>query len=284
MALDLQNKSFHLLGRFRVGNHAELTKHIESSGGKVCKDLTSVGYIVADSVPAGKKLLVDDFEKQGGLVVTTRRVLSACSTVMDEEEQDDQCLRSSLKLDCLQDKAISDTSNSCSKKRSRSVDDGNLALASTSTDPGSKQGKGQVDKRVKTDSGMVHIRAPKSDPWSTSTNPTYSSVDQSRLRELVVPLDSCYCGARTDKVLVDDVVWDATLSLTDITKNNNKFYIIQVTSSSHGFYCFTRWGRVGTNGAQRLEFCLLAEQAKSLFHKKFRDKTKRHFLEVVPSV
>jgi len=38
------------------------------------------------------------------------------------------------------------------------------------------------------------------------------------------------------------------LNQTNISQNNNKFYVIQLLKSGNGYYLFTRWGRVGENG------------------------------------
>lgn len=38
--------------------------------------------------------------------------------------------------------------------------------------------------------------------------------------------------------------YDCTLNQTDIGKNNNKFYIIQLLEDGGRFVCWNRWGRV----------------------------------------
>lgn len=46
----------------------------------------------------------------------------------------------------------------------------------------------------------------------------------------------------------NDYVWHATLNQTNLTGNNNKFYICQLIKGRSGYHCFFRWGRVGYDG------------------------------------
>ena len=74
----------------------------------------------------------------------------------------------------------------------------------------------------------------------------------------------------------DDSVYDASLNLSNIDGNNNKFYYLQLLTSHSeqpGYAVWTRWGRVGERGQNKLEQGLALEAAKKLFHKKFKDKT-----------
>uniref|UniRef100_A0A8C4CXF2 WGR domain-containing protein n=1 Tax=Denticeps clupeoides TaxID=299321 RepID=A0A8C4CXF2_9TELE len=69
--------------------------------------------------------------------------------------------------------------------------------------------------------------------------------------------------------------YDCMLNQTNIGSNNNKFYVIQVLKSGNGFYCWTRWGRVGETGQSKLLGPYSAmDQATREFQKKFREKTK----------
>ncbi|KAJ3386583.1 Poly [ADP-ribose] polymerase 2 [Lobulomyces angularis] len=74
----------------------------------------------------------------------------------------------------------------------------------------------------------------------------------------------------------DHSIYDAMLNQTEIDKNNNKFYIIQVLKSDDAekYYCWTRWGRVGVNGQNKLEVFDNSQQSISAFERKFKDKTK----------
>ncbi|KAJ3056683.1 Poly [ADP-ribose] polymerase 2 [Rhizophlyctis rosea] len=67
---------------------------------------------------------------------------------------------------------------------------------------------------------------------------------------------------------------------TEISQNNNKFYVIQLLEEDgkQSYYVWTRWGRVGVNGQNKLEPCGSSlDKAKMLFEKKFQDKTKNHW-------
>ena len=74
----------------------------------------------------------------------------------------------------------------------------------------------------------------------------------------------------------DDIACDASLNLSNIGENNNKFYNLQLLSrhsEQPDYAVWTRWGRVGERGQDKLEQGLALEAAKTLFRKKFRDKT-----------
>ncbi|TPX68181.1 hypothetical protein SpCBS45565_g03249 [Spizellomyces sp. 'palustris'] len=73
-------------------------------------------------------------------------------------------------------------------------------------------------------------------------------------------------------------VYDALLNQTEIKANNNKFYIIQVLEEDAGrnYYLWTRWGRVGQNGMNKLE-SLSKEQAIRGFERKFYDKSRNNW-------
>jgi len=78
--------------------------------------------------------------------------------------------------------------------------------------------------------------------------------------------------------VVDD--WAATLNQTNIKNNNNKFYIIQVLSNGHQYYCFNRWGRVGERGQNSCKPSASLDAAKKDFEKKFYDKTRNKWQNV----
>ncbi|XP_005522203.1 PREDICTED: poly [ADP-ribose] polymerase 3 [Pseudopodoces humilis] len=68
--------------------------------------------------------------------------------------------------------------------------------------------------------------------------------------------------------------YDCTLNQTNISTNNNKFYIIQLLEHDGAYSIWTRWGRVGEAGQFKLMPCASLEAAKKDFEKKFREKTK----------
>ncbi|KAM9592929.1 LOW QUALITY PROTEIN: protein mono-ADP-ribosyltransferase PARP3 [Trichechus inunguis] len=70
-----------------------------------------------------------------------------------------------------------------------------------------------------------------------------------------------------------------TLNQTNIGKNNNKFYTIQLLEDSDSFICWNRWGHVGEVGQSKLSPFPSLKAAKKGFEKKFQDKTKNKWAE-----
>ncbi|XP_010171909.1 protein mono-ADP-ribosyltransferase PARP3-like, partial [Antrostomus carolinensis] len=68
--------------------------------------------------------------------------------------------------------------------------------------------------------------------------------------------------------------YDCTLNQTNISANNNKFYIIQLLEHDGAYSVWNRWGRVGEVGQSKLVPSASLEAAKKDFEKKFREKTK----------
>ncbi|NWV01266.1 PARP3 polymerase, partial [Upupa epops] len=68
--------------------------------------------------------------------------------------------------------------------------------------------------------------------------------------------------------------YSCTLNQTNISANNNKFYIIQLLQHDGAYSVWSRWGRVGEVGQSKLMPSASLEAAKKDFEKKFREKTK----------
>ena len=81
------------------------------------------------------------------------------------------------------------------------------------------------------------------------------------------------------EVYVDDdgLNYDASLNLSNIDGNNNKFYYIQLLcrtdTDRFKFAVWTHWGRVGEAGQNNLDVNMTLETALVLFKSKFKDKT-----------
>jgi len=73
-------------------------------------------------------------------------------------------------------------------------------------------------------------------------------------------------------------VWDAMLNQTQIAVNANKFYKQQVLTDDTSFAFFTRWGRVGQKGQNKV-LNKSKEECKKLFEDKFRAKTLNEWSE-----
>ncbi|XP_064160013.1 protein mono-ADP-ribosyltransferase PARP3 isoform X1 [Anguilla rostrata] len=83
-----------------------------------------------------------------------------------------------------------------------------------------------------------------------------------------------HCGIEAE--VFED--YDCMLNQTNIGHNNNKFYIIQILESGNKFYCWTRWGRVGEVGQNKMSSPYpSSDKAVSDFEKKFKDKTKNNW-------
>ncbi|CAD5118229.1 DgyrCDS6951 [Dimorphilus gyrociliatus] len=86
-----------------------------------------------------------------------------------------------------------------------------------------------------------------------------------------IPVDSHITCPELYKVYVEgDDIYDAMLNQTNIGKNNNKFYVIQLLiQKSAASYClWTRWGRVGVKGQSSLISYQSTDEAKKAFEKK----------------
>ncbi|KAF3914849.1 hypothetical protein ABW20_dc0104607 [Dactylellina cionopaga] len=71
----------------------------------------------------------------------------------------------------------------------------------------------------------------------------------------------------------DNLKFDASLNQTNIGNNNNKFYILQLLNKGSDFAVWTRWGRVGEGGQNKLMQGYDLAGALKEFNKKFKDKT-----------
>ncbi|KAJ3158236.1 Poly [ADP-ribose] polymerase 2 [Geranomyces michiganensis] len=73
--------------------------------------------------------------------------------------------------------------------------------------------------------------------------------------------------------------YDAMLNQTEVSNNNNKFYIIQVLKDDNAdaYYVWNRWGRVGARGQTSKFDRTSKEVAITHFKAKFQDKTRNHW-------
>ncbi|KEG07014.1 poly(ADP-ribose) polymerase [Trypanosoma grayi] len=70
-------------------------------------------------------------------------------------------------------------------------------------------------------------------------------------------------------------LYQCTLNQTNISSNNNKYYILQLLEADSGgqYYVFTRWGRVGLSGQHKTELFSSTSAAVQVFCKTFYSKT-----------
>ncbi|EFO96920.1 hypothetical protein CRE_17273 [Caenorhabditis remanei] len=79
---------------------------------------------------------------------------------------------------------------------------------------------------------------------------------------------------------VDEALYQATLSLTDVTENKNSYYKIQLLKDDdhERYYLFSSWGRVGTNvGNHKYQSYFKKNEAVEDFKKIFNEKTKNNW-------
>ncbi|KAI0641208.1 poly polymerase catalytic domain-containing protein [Trametes meyenii] len=90
------------------------------------------------------------------------------------------------------------------------------------------------------------------------------------------PVDAMSSFVDTHEVLVTpEGVWDAMLNQTDLGKNANKFYVLQLLhpiGNSGNCVLFTRWGRVGENGQSQKKGPWPPATAVNEFKKQFKAK------------
>ncbi|XP_038054428.1 protein mono-ADP-ribosyltransferase PARP3-like [Patiria miniata] len=87
-------------------------------------------------------------------------------------------------------------------------------------------------------------------------------------------VDSYYFGSGA---VYED--FDCMLNQTNISQNNNKYYVIQLIQSGKNYTVWTRWGRVGEPGANQMNSFSDVSQAIKAFEKKFQDKTRNKWDE-----
>jgi len=71
--------------------------------------------------------------------------------------------------------------------------------------------------------------------------------------------------------------YTCTLNQVDISKNSNKFYIIQLLTDGQKYYMFTRYGRVGDKGICNHKEFSDSYSAINEFRKQFKSKTGNEF-------
>ncbi|NXQ36125.1 PARP3 polymerase, partial [Alaudala cheleensis] len=133
-------------------------------------------------------------------------------------------------------------------------------MASKHPAPSSKQ-PGSREKKPKLED--------KDDTWST----TLATLKTAPKEKHPTTIDGlCPLSTAPDARVYED--YNCTLNQTNISANNNKFYIIQLLEHAGTYSVWSRWGRVGEVGQSKLMPCASLEAAKKDFEKKFREKTK----------
>ncbi|THH00346.1 hypothetical protein EW026_g2179 [Hermanssonia centrifuga] len=154
--------------------------------------------------------------------------------------------------------------------------------------PASKaNGKGK--KRARDDEDEDEGKADEGEPDTKKTKQDLTDVveeedeDDEPPKKMVTivkrgaaPVDPCSGMVDSHQVYTNDEgVWDAMLNQTDIGKNANKFYVIQLLhpiGNPSSCMLFTRWGRVGENGQQMKKGAFDSSHAVLEFKKQFKAK------------
>lgn len=82
-------------------------------------------------------------------------------------------------------------------------------------------------------------------------------------------------------VNIKDVFKRYTLNFTDIEKNNNKYYNLELIEANDGkFYLYTQYGRVGAAGVKEYRLCSSKTDAEVEAEKIVKAKNKKGYVEV----
>ena len=241
--LPFQGLRFMLMGRLKAGKQDDVRDQIPKAGGQLTQNILSVDYIVADTVPAPRCQEVQDFQANGGKVVTSDWLM--------------RCIK--------ENKLVEEEDNSSTSI----VDPTSKRKAENDTDPLQTPKKSRVN---------VTSMSPKKKRAGEQKFEECCSETLIRPQYLLIEIDPIFVakqGDMYDTVFVDDEIWDCTLNNTSIGDNSNKFYIIQIIATIEGEYiCYSRWGRVGQAGQIQTQHFLEVDTAKQAFLRKFYDKTR----------
>ncbi|TDL28933.1 PARP-domain-containing protein [Rickenella mellea] len=162
--------------------------------------------------------------------------------------------------------------------------------ATSSSKPTSKKRKAPASKAkgkkkvsdVESDAEPSPKKPKLSDPQANRDDQEEDEQPESQkmvtiLKRGAAPVDPLSSYVATHQVYANsEDVWDAMLNQTDLGKNANKFYVIQLLHPiGNGTSCllYVRWGRVGENGASQTKGPFSSSQGVTEFKKQFRSKT-----------
>ncbi|KAI1342692.1 PARP-domain-containing protein [Xylariaceae sp. FL0016] len=112
---------------------------------------------------------------------------------------------------------------------------------------------------------------------NAGTTKKQKTAQGAKAKQPNIPIDEAFDESGNAHVHIDDdeTIWDASLNLSNVSGNNNKFYMLQllVDDESNTYYAHTRWGRVGEAGQVNTMSFDNLEDAKTEYNKKFKSKT-----------
>jgi poly [ADP-ribose] polymerase len=111
--------------------------------------------------------------------------------------------------------------------------------------------------------------------------PVVKIVDKKAIVDQYFPNRNSYHIYQDDENNYNGKYFSCTLNKSNIEKNNNKFYIIQILEHdlTKSLVLFTRWGRVGVPG-QKEQKDVDSNSGPKLFMKKYKDKKKAGYQEI----
>ncbi|KAK0963911.1 hypothetical protein LTS01_019096, partial [Friedmanniomyces endolithicus] len=123
--------------------------------------------------------------------------------------------------------------------------------------------------------GKRKATSPPTSGASTKQSKQSGQDTVSKKPESHAPLDEGFSAAAGSKVYVDEdgTIFDASMNQSQVAKNNNKFYRLQLLEGSKAHHVHTRWGRVGEFGQVKTMVFGDFEDALKEFNKKFKDKS-----------
>ncbi|KAI8926209.1 poly polymerase catalytic domain-containing protein [Entophlyctis helioformis] len=235
--------------------------------------------LIVKSVAAGK---LED------VAAHTLDAAPAAAAAADDDDNDDgKDDAKDVKMDAAKDDDADDGTKdtpAAAKKRKAAA----AKAATTAAASGSSSTAAAADDKDDKDDKPAAKKAKKDDTAAAAAAPAAKDDDKddAKMVKLIKKgkaVVDTYCPGAATKHVVDtaDGVFDVMLNQTNISANNNKFYVIQLLKDDSGstHHVWTRWGRVGVSGQTKLSSFGSYAQAFSDFCKKFTDKTKNQWSE-----
>ena len=140
-----------------------------------------------------------------------------------------------------------------------------------------KVNKNVDDKEKESKSKKNYKKTDKKSTEKKSESSVVKIVDKKAIVDQYFPNRNQYHIYQDSDNVFNGQYFSCTLNKSDLNKNNNKFYILQILEhdSDNSLVFFTRWGRVGVPGNHDSKN-VNANSGPKLFMRKYNDKTKNH--------
>ncbi|KAN0032467.1 hypothetical protein ACTFIV_006365 [Dictyostelium citrinum] len=277
---------FCFSGTFSV-TQTELTKKVEGCGASTSKTCTAkVTHLVST---------VDDFKKNGasvskalksGIPIVTEGFITKSIEASKKLDEKDFSLSSSTDDDEEEEEEEEEEKVEVAKPTRRSSK--KAPAKSEEEEEDSNNLTTRSTKKTKTNASEAETKTTASEEFTSDLDDS-SSESEDEKNQIRVKIkgraanDPHFPDSRFHVYENGKDVYDATLNQTEISQNNNKFYIIQLLEADDGssYSVWNRWGREGLKGLSlRKDFSKdKLNQAISLFCSKFYEKTKNTFAD-----